>query len=337
MKRRSFMIMLAATPLAACYRSAGQVTLSGMTMGTSYNIKFSPLPDAVSKQQLQAEIDQILTAVNQAMSTYDTQSELSLFNQSSDTSWLDASPELLTVLENARHVSTLTAGAFDVTVGPLVNLWGFGPDMTHDGIPPDNEIADTLKRVGYQRLQLDKSSHSMRKNHADLYLDLSSIAKGYGVDQVAELLEARGVKNYLVEIGGDMRLQGYNDEQQRWRIAVEEPTPGVRHIEKILQLSNKGLATSGNYRNFFEKDGHRYSHIMNPRDGWPVKHELASVTTIADNAMQADALATALLVLGPEQGYQLAEQQNLAALFIAPQGDDFKETASSAFQNYMES
>jgi thiamine biosynthesis lipoprotein len=338
MKRRSFITLLATGPLlASCYRSAGQVTLSGATMGTGYNIKLSPLPRGVSGFALQTEIEQVLSAVKQTMSTYDRQSELSRFNRSDSGTWIGASADLLTVLDNARRISVLSGGAFDASVGPLVNLWGFGPDGYYDGIPTDARIADTLDRIGYRQLQIDSQKQLIRKAHSAGYIDLSSIAKGYGVDRVAALLEAKGIENYLVEIGGDMRLKGYNDAQQRWRIAVEEPTPGVRRIERILNLTDKGLATSGDYRNFFERDGRRYSHIIDPLSGWPVKHPLASVTVIADDAMQADALATALLVLGPEKGYQLAQQQNLAALFITVDGERFAEIETPALRGYLDS
>ena len=166
-------------------------------------------------------------------------------------------------------------------------------------------------------------------------IDLSSIAKGYGVDKIAELLEARGITDYLVEIGGDMRVNGQNKDHQRWRIAVEEPTPGKRQIQKIIHLKGQGIATSGDYRNFFEHNGRRYSHIINPNNGWPVEHQLASVTVISENAMQSDALATALLVLGSDKGYQLAQANNIAALFITHSDDGFVEKSTDAFQQYL--
>ena len=331
MKRRTFLTLTAVTPLAACFRSE-QIVLNGTTMGTSYTVKYSPARTGVSAPVMQTGIDQLLTAINRSMSTYDAQSELSRFNQAGHTDWIAASADLTRVLGQARQISQLSSGAFDVSVGPLVNLWGFGPEQHAETIPGASELAHSRARIGYERLHIDPAQQAIRKDHPDLYIDLSGIAKGFGVDKVAEYLETQGVTDYLVEIGGEMRSRGINQDGQAWRIAIEEPTPGPRRIRKIIQLSGQSIATSGNYRNFFERNGQRYSHMIDPTTAWPIKHELALVSVISDQVMHADALSTALMVAGPERGYQLAQAQNLAALFISVDGS---ERFTHAFRQYL--
>jgi len=232
-------------------------------------------------------------------------------------------------------VSEMTDGAYDVTVGPLVNLWGFGPQDTHDKIPARGAIESARARTGYHNLELRQTPAAIRKRLPGLYVDLSSIAKGYAVDRVARLLEGQGIENYLVEIGGELRGKGHNERGTAWRIGIERPSANDRAVYKALKLDRSGLATSGDYRNYFEHDGQRYSHIINPLTGQPVSHKLASVTVIAASAMRADALATALMVLGPQDGYALAEHEGIAAFFIVKVGKGFTNKASPAFMQYQ--
>lgn len=313
----------------------GLLQFSGPTMGTTYSVKVVHAPEHIATDQLKREIDQILERVDQKMSTYDPNSELSRFNQSETTDWITVSEELLLVIEKALQISRLTEGAFDITVGPVVNLWGFGPEMRADELPLDKDIAKILARVGYGRIHVRETPPAIRKDQADIYLDLSAIAKGYAVDQVAEYLESVGISNYMVEVGGEMRLRGRNAKGEAWAIGIEKPSPGQRTVQRIIQISDAGIATSGDYRNFFEKEGRRYSHTLDPRTGRPVAHTLASVTVIDDSAMHADALATALLVLGPEAGYQLAAREKLAALFIAISPNGFIEKTTTEFDHYL--
>ena len=320
--------------LVAC-RSPQQVTITGKTMGTTYTVKLIPLPENTTAEQLQAEIDQVLATVNSAMSTYDKNSELSRFNQNPSTDWVDVSTELFTVVAAAQEISRLSGGAFDATVGPLVNLWSFGPTLSEDRIPDPQAIAEAKQRVSYQHIEMREQPPALRKTRPDIYVDLSAIAKGYGVDRVTELLEQRGVNRYLVEIGGEMRLKGHNRNDQAWQVAIEEPVAGARNVNTIIELTSQSVATSGNYRNFFEQDDQRYSHMLDPHSGWPVKHELASVTVVSDTAMRADGLATALLVLGPEQGYALAQQHDISVLFIMIQGDRLEPKSTVSFQQYL--
>ncbi len=305
---------------------------SGSTMGTTYTVKVADAPTDLSQDQLQAAIERVLEKVNDQMSTYRADSELSKLNSNSSTQWIDSSADLLTVVEEALRVSRLTNGAFDITVGPLVNLWGFGPDKQENQVPTQQQITAAMSRVGYTKMSTRRSPPAIRKTRRDIYIDLSAIAKGYGVDKIAEHLESLGVHNYLVEIGGDLRAKGHNAEGTPWKIGIEKPVPEQRAVQLIIQLQDQGMATSGDYRNFFEKDGQRFSHTINPRNGMPITHNLASVTVLSPTAMGADAMATALLVMGPETGYMLAKRERLAAYFINRTADGFVDRSTLQFK-----
>jgi FAD:protein FMN transferase len=309
-----------------------ELHLSGRTMGTTYTVKYRPAPDAPSLQAIQMEVDALLTGINQTMSTYDQNSELSRFNRMRTTDWVPASASLLAVLKTALEIGSQSEGAFDITVGPLVTLWGFGPEFHPDRIPLDADIAAARARSGPDKLTLGDTA--IRKHRPDVFLDLSGIAKGYGVDRVAELMTAHGIEHYMVEIGGEVRVRGLNAGDTPWRIAIEKPLPGERSIQGVLGLSDIALATSGDYRNFFEIAGRRYSHTINPATGWPVDNQLVSVTVLADTSMRADAWATAFQVLGPERGMAIAERLGLPVLFIIERGGQFEERVCCAFQRY---
>jgi thiamine biosynthesis lipoprotein len=310
------------------------VELSGTTMGTIYNVKLVGIPAELEKKTLHARIDEKLIAINAQMSTYDRESELSRFNKSRSTDWVETSTDLAAVIREAQHVSELTAGAFDVTVAPLVDLWGFGPDDRQDRIPSPREIAAMAARIGYTHVRARGSPPAIRKDLPNLHIDLSAIAKGYAVDQITELLESLGIANYLVEIGGELRGRGHNDTGSRWRIGIEQPEFGSRDVHTVITINDVGVATSGDYRNYFEKDGVRYSHTINPRTGRPITHTLASVTVIGYSTAEADALATGLMVLGPEEGYRLAEREGIAACFIVRTADGFIDRQTLAFARH---
>ncbi len=303
-------------------------------MGTRFNIKVSQLPDTVDANQLQQQIKQLLDLLNMQMSTYLPDSELSILNRSQSVNWQPVSVPLYEVLYKAKQVNKQSHGAFDVTVGPLVNLWGFGPDPMHFVAPAEKLITEKLKQTGSEYLFLNEENKSFKKGIPGLYIDLSALAKGYAVDQVALLLEKQGIQHYMVEIGGELRLRGHNVDGSPWRIAIEKPTVDRRMIQKILPVTNISMATSGDYRNFFEVDGVRFSHTIDPRTGSPITHKLASVTILSDTCMDADAWATALTVLGPEQGFELAEKRQIAALFIIKTADGFSEKSTSAFSRF---
>ncbi len=317
--------------VAACSDALPTHVLSGAAMGTSYSVKIVDSPR--SDERLRARIENALVSIEDRMSTYRPDSELSRFNAQATTSWVEVSHELCEVVAAAREISVLSGGAFDVTVGPLVNLWGFGPDgMT--GEPPDAAgIAAARERVGYERLHADCSIPALRKEVGNLYVDLSAYAKGYAVDRVAALLDEADIADYLVEIGGEMRMRGANARREKWSIAIETPEPVGRSVQTIVGLTDAAMATSGDYRNFFEHAGASYSHTIDPRTGLPVAHEAASVTVVAETAAYADGIATALLVLGPADGLDMAEREGIAAYFLLRVGDGIAERISTLFAN----
>lgn len=304
-------------------------------MGTSFSIKATHLPEAIKAETLKTQIKDKLALLNAELSTYEKKSALSLFNQSEQTDWQKVPSALLTVLIEAQRISQLSTGAFDISVGKLVNLWGFGVEPMHFSRPNEKRLTEILATTGYQHLLIDTETLTIKKQIPELYLDLSAIAKGYAVDQVALVLENQGIDDYMVEIGGEIRLKGKNNTGGAWRIAIEKPTPEKRAIQKVVAISNIAMATSGDYRNFFEVDGIRYSHTIDPRTGRPIKHQLASVTILSESSMTADALATAMMVLGEKKGYQLAEQHKIAALFIIKTADGFVEKSTSAFIEFF--
>lgn len=310
--------------------------LSGSTMGTTYTVKYvvrcCPFLRHEDLDQLAGEIKTCLDDVNGKMSTYLPDSELSRFNAHGNDSPFRVSASTLEVFQCAHEVSRMTAGAFDITVGPAVNAYGFGPEPDRPELPDENELAALRERIGYRMVEIDPVAIALRKQRPDIYCDLSALAKGYAVDQVAELLEARGIDGYMVEIGGEIRTRGKTVKGHAWRIAIEQPAAGARSAHSIINLADASLATSGDYRNYYVKDGQRLSHTIDPRTAMPVTHNLASVSVIHDQCVLADAWATALMVLGPREGYELAESRGIAALFLIRQSDDtITEKATSAF------
>jgi len=225
----------------------------------------------------------------------------------------------------------MSGGAFDITVGPLVNLWGFGAAGIAQQPPGQADIDEALQTTGFEQLQTDCGKPALRKRLAKLHVDLSAYAKGYAVDRLATLLDEAGIADYLVEIGGEMRMRGSNASRQKWAIAIETPSRAGRTVQTIIHLTDAAVATSGDYRNYFEYDGAVFSHTIDPQSGYPVTHEAASVTVIADNAAFADGVATALLVLGPKAGMELAEREQIAAYFLLRMGDEIEERMSSLF------
>jgi thiamine biosynthesis lipoprotein len=317
--------------LSGCGPREQTLSLVGTTMGTSWSVQLPEPPDTLDQADLYQRISAELEAVNDRMSTYQADSELSRFNAAETTDWFPVSLELVRLVDTALAVSTLTDGAFDVTVGPLVNLWGFGPEVKADQIPAQADIDAALARVGWDLLETRTDPPALRKDRPDLYVDLSAIAKGHGADRMAALLEDAGITDYLVEIGGELRGRGVNAAGAPWRIAIERPDPERRAVLRVVALTDLGMATSGDYRNFFELDGQRYSHTVDPATGRPVAHQLASVTVLAERCAEADAWATALLVLGPERGMTVAKDRGLVALFVERFGDELRITESTAF------
>jgi thiamine biosynthesis lipoprotein len=324
--------------LGACGDAADgkdPIVITGPTMGTAYAVKLYDAAAVIDTGALQSQIDGLLERINDQMSTWRPDSELSRFNNNRDTAWFPVSAETAFVVEAAAGISALSNGAFDVTVGPVVNLWGFGPDRGKTEAPSLQQIEEAMKRVDYRQLAVRASPAALRKQRPDLYVDLSAIAKGFAVDEVARLLDERNIQSYLVEIGGELRARGSKPDGLPWKVAIEQPLSGERSVQSIVALRDHAIATSGDYRNYVEKDGKRYSHTINPRTGRPIAHGLASVSVIAASAMRADALATAIMVMGPEEGYRLAVQEALAVQLIIRSGDQLRVLATPEFESYL--
>jgi len=305
--------------------------LHGNTMGTTFNVTLVAPPTGANLDLLQTNIQEKLEHIENIASTYRSDSEVSRFNANPSTEWVSVLPEFCNMIAAAQDVSDMTGGAFDITVGPLVNLWGFGPPLSEHELPTDEEVAAAQLRVGNVKLQSNCEQSMLRKSIADVYVDLSAWAKGYAVDEIAALLEDSQLTNYLVEIGGELRVSGHNAEQRKFAIAVEKPLQNNEMAYSVVRLSNVAVATSGDYRNFYEHDGQRYSHTIDPRTGHPITHDLTGVTVISASTAYADAMATALLVLGPEEGHALAEQLNLASYFLVRTEDGIEEISTSQF------
>jgi len=311
--------------------------MKGDTMGTTFSVKvISPtLTTDAQDAQLQRAIVGALTQVNDAMSTWKDDSELSRFNQHRSTEPFPLSTDTLTVLQAARGVTEASGGAFDVTIKPLVGLWKFGSDAAEwESEPSSAEIALQMGRVGQDKLAL--TATTAQKEMPDLTVDLGAIAKGYAVDKVSLAVEALGTREYLVEIGGEVRARGHNAAGVDWRIGIEKPDAIRGTLQEVVALRDVSLATSGDYRNYYEDtDGNRVSHTIDARTGRPITHTLASVSVLHEEAMMADAWATALSVLGPEDGLALAEEQGLPVLMLVREAPgQFAVRSTSGFDAY---
>ena len=320
--------LLASIVLPGC--SPRVAELGGQTMGTTWSVKVVDSPASLA--DLQRELEAALVEVNARMSTYDPDSELMQFNNAAVGEPFPVSETTLAVVRISDGVSISTAGAFDVTVGPLVNLWGFGPRKRPERVPSQVEIENALGRIGYSHLQI---VGKMLVRHAPLFVDLSAVAKGYAVDVLADVLRDNGVERFLVEIGGELRGQGLAEAGRPWRVAIEAPIVHAREVYRVVELRGMGLATSGDYRNYFEVDGQRFSHMIDPRTGRPIKHNVASVSVLHPSVAHADAWATALNVLGVDAGMAVAEREGLLALFILRDDGAFVTRASPAFDAYV--
>ncbi len=316
--------------LAGCnpIKSNKYFHIKGSTMGTTYSIKgcCSTLDHSSIKQ----EIDSSLEKINNLMSTYRKDSELSKFNKYKAKSWFKISDNTFQVIKTSMEISSKTNGMYDITVGPLVNLWGFGPNNLRN-VPSESKLNLTKKRIGYKKIKLNEKSTSIMKTMDLIYLDLSSLAKGFGVDYIAQLFDKMTIKHYLIEIGGEIKTRGMNTKNQQWKIAIQDPDSEENNFSKVIPLSNLAIATSGNYRNYFNENGQNYSHIINPTTGYPITHTTVSVSVIDKNCILADAWATALLTLGYPKGYELALKEKIGAYFIYKKGQFFKKISTPEF------
>lgn len=338
---RGLAILLLAGAAFACHQPAPQSqapaelrveVLDGASMGTTYTVRVvtEDVWDEARRDRVGGRVQMALDDVEAAMSHYQPESEVSRFNALRSTDVFELSAATFEVVRVALELSELSRGALDITVAPLVNAWGFGPTEP-EMLPPDPGVLSRLRdHVGFRKLELDEAISTVRKTNPALEWDLSSVAKGYGVDQVAAVLADEGLTRFMVEVGGEIVAAGLNQTHRPWRIGIERPVDGGG-IERVVPLSGHALATSGDYRNVREVEGRVVSHTIDPRSGRPVDHQLASVSVIADTCLLADGMATALEVLGPDEGYDLAVEQGWAALFLIRDGDTITARTTPAF------
>ncbi|MCW8878987.1 MAG: FAD:protein FMN transferase [Kangiellaceae bacterium] len=331
MNLRSALVFVLITFTSACEQQPSYIHLQGYTMGTTYNVKAEDLGTA---EKLQKKIDHRLDEINQLMSTYIDDSELSLFNENLSTECLPLSPDTIEVIRAAVDVSESTSGKFDVTLAPLIEMWGFDKKETNNEIPSQLEIDSQLAQIGYSKIHIE--NNCVAKRNPNLSINLSAIAKGYGVDEIAEIVSSFGHQNYLVEIGGEIVVKGVNTKGKAWTVAIESAATVNRSIQRLLALDNLSIATSGDYRNYFEKDGKRYSHTIDPTSGYPIEHNLASVTVLHKQNMMADAIATAMMVMGADESLKYAEKYQTPIFMLVKVGDKFEERYSSAFKPYLD-
>ncbi|MEZ6195116.1 MAG: FAD:protein FMN transferase [Planctomycetota bacterium] len=329
---------------AACSRGGSPAAsdpapfeLAGRTMGTTWSVKL-PADREGRVEGLREELVAELEAVEDAMSTYRPESELCRFNRA-PAGLVSASPELASVVANALEVGRASGGAFDVTVGPIVDLWGFGAGPGERRAPSAEDLEAARRLVGLDRLGAIRAGAvggpSLEKATDGLRVDLSGIAKGHGVDRLAARLAARGEANWFINVGGEIRAAGRRSAAREWKVAVERPSEGRQLALAEYPLRDRAMATSGDYRNFFVENGRRFSHTIDPRTGRPIEHALAQVSVVATDCETADAWATALDVLGPVEGPRLAEERGLAALFLVRREDGgFDEVATTAFRRF---
>lgn len=328
LSRRTILFM----PLVAvaCRRGPDVLELSGTTMGTSYSITAVDQDRRLDDRMLRASVETALLKVNRHLSNWDGASEVSRFNAAATQQPISASPVFTQVMQAAEDVHLASDGAFDITLGPVIETWGFGAPVNGYARPSSDAILAALQDVGQDQLRITPTAITKSNPQTQVYL--SGIGKGFGVDEVARALAQAGVTDFMVEIGGDLFASGRNPDGLPWQIGIETPDPFDRTVQSVAEISGFGVATSGDYRNFFETDGIRYSHILDPRTGRPVTHSTASATVLAETAMMADAWSTAMLALGSAHGRELANQHNIAVLFIDREGHALRQHASARFR-----
>jgi len=314
--------------LAGCSEQVIQ-KLEGSAQGTTYHISYwSELP--VDGKDIEASIKNELDSIDKMLSNYRPDSVIEAFNSTENTDTQAVGNEIVSLVRIARTVHKASQGCYDLSIKPLFELWGFRGDKLT--IPNDQTILKTLTQIGMEKLEVVDDMH-LRKKQTDLKVDLSSIAQGYSVESISRVLEQKGIKNYLVEIGGELKTWGHKPDLQAWRIAVERPLPGEQVMQKIITMpkeSPMAVMTSGTYRHYFDAQGQRYSHILDARTGRPVSHDLVSVTVFLEDPVIADAWSTALLCLGQQDGMKAANAEEIPALFIQQQENELIESRSDA-------
>ena len=326
MVKPALFALLASVLLAGCGEKIEE--FGGPTMGSHYSLKYVAGEGTPEPAALKAEVEGLLAEVDQQMSTWRADSDLSEFNRLPAGSCRAMPAPVLELVRFGERLSADSDGAFDLTLEPLLDLWGFGPQSRGQQVPDAAAIADVLQRIGLQHVRIE--GEQLCKD-IDLQLEFNSIAAGYAVDQVSAYLRSQGIHNYLVEITGELQARGHKPDGSSWRIGVEAPREDRQVAQQVLNIDGWSVSTSGDYRNYYEENGVRLSHTLDPRTGHPVSHALAAVTVLHESALQADGLSTLLMVLGPEQGLAYAEKEQLAALFVSRVKGEFVSQASSVF------
>lgn len=317
-----------AAALTGCLFSDTLETFGGPTMGSTYTVKYVRSTGVPQPHELQFEVEAFLAELDGQMSTYRKDSDIERFNDA-PAGTCQAMPEpVLMLVRYGKELSQISDGAFDLTLEPLLNLWGFGPKGQGERVPNAEALAEVRQRVGHQHLRIEGTQLC---KDAAVEVDFNAIAAGYAVDSIGELLHRKGVRSYMVEATGELKAVGRKPDGSPWRIALEEPRDDQRVAQRIIELDGYGVSTSGDYRNYFEENGQRYSHTLDPSSGAPINHRLAAVTAIVPSALHADGLSTVLLVLGPERGYAFAEREQIAAFFITREEDGFSTRSTPAF------
>ena len=309
--------------------------IKGNTMGTYYFIEVIDVPIELKIKKIEIEIKNTLKKANKILSNWDKDSEISIINKTNKTTAIKISDELNEVFKTAKEINAKSNGFFDLTLDPIIELWGFGyKSKQMQVIPRDNQIKNILSLIGQNSfLKINFDNKELIKKNKDIKINLSSIGKGYGIDLIGKKLDQLGINNYIINIGGDILTKGYNSKKENWVIGIENPNLKEKLIKEIVNLTNKGLATSGDYKNFFTNEGKRYSHIINPKTGKPIMHSTKSVTVIHENSMKADGWATAFLALGSLEGLKIANKEKIAVLFIDEIDNKFIKFKSSEFYN----
>ena len=312
------------------------VVLEGKTMGTYWRASLAGVDTARAetlRQQIQAQLD----GDDRLLSTWKPDSALSRFNQSRSTAPWPVTPAMSDIVTESLRVGAKTHGAMDITVGPLVNLWGFGPDKQPVKTPDASQIAQAKAKTGLHHLTvINKADQQwLQKDIPDLYVDLSTVGEGYAADHLARLMEQQGISRYLVSVGGAVVTRGSNADGNPWRVAIQKPTDQENAVQAVVDLNGHGISTSGSYRNYYELDGKRISHVIDPATGQPIQHKLVSVTVISPTALEADAWDTGLMVLGTEKAQQVAQENQLAVYMITKEDKGFSVWMSPQFKTFL--
>jgi thiamine biosynthesis lipoprotein len=332
--RAKIFVILCTLLSAACARSPEELVLSGPTMGTTYTVKVAAPPTSLDGARLRATIDAVLAQIDGSMSGYRRDSEVARFNASASTQWYEVSADLAAVVQAALDIGAKSDGAFDITVAPLVAAWGFGPAGEPKILPNAEQLAQIAASVGYRKLHVQLDPPALRKDVAELSIDLNGIAPGFAVDRLAERLAALRAENFMIDIGGEIRASGHNARGEPWHIAIERPVDTQRAPYAGVWLNGASVSTSGEYRDYYERDGRRYSHTIDPRTRQPLDRAPGSVVVIAASTTLADGWATALNVLGPHEGLVLAAKEHMPVLFIERQGQGWQSQSTPEFERY---